>query len=206
MKVIKCRLKAAGGVLQGVGTVYAKVIDAGRIDAESLVDMMAANCGVSRSQVLAVLDALAGVVGDMLTLGHSVEVPGLGFLAPTVRGKVVFGDKGSPVVERAKGGVVFKAKQRLQKQFCDVVYKVVSARVRNNVSLASGEAAEIAEGLLERKGVFSVSDFANEAGCSEAYAAGVIREMTANGRLACVKFGRMSVFRPPLAVSAESSS
>ena len=43
MKVIKCRLKAAGGVLQGEGTVYAKVIDAGRIDAESLVDMMAAN-------------------------------------------------------------------------------------------------------------------------------------------------------------------
>ena len=55
MKVIKCRLKAAGGVLQGGGVVYAKVIDAGRIDAESLVDMMAANCGVSRSQVLAVL-------------------------------------------------------------------------------------------------------------------------------------------------------
>ena len=126
MKVIKCRLKAAGGVLQGEGTVYAKVIDAGRIDAESLVDMMVANRSVSRSQVMAVLDALAGVVGEMLTLGHSVELPGLGFLAPTVRGKVVFGDKGRPVVERAKGGVVFKAKQRLQEQFCDVVYKVVS--------------------------------------------------------------------------------
>ena len=76
MKVIRCRLKAAGGAMQGADVVYAKVVDAGRVDAGALVDMMVDNCSVSRCQVLAVLDALTEVVSRMLVLGHSVEVPG----------------------------------------------------------------------------------------------------------------------------------
>ena len=197
MKVIRCRLKAAGGAMQGADVVYAKVVDAGRIDAGTLVDMMVDNCSVSRCQVLAVLYALAEVVSRMLVLGHSVEVPGLGFMTPKVRGRVSVSKAGNLMVEKAKSSVVFKPKRELAGKFDDVVYKVVSENVRANVSLSQEAAAEVAEALMVRKGIFSVSDFAGEASCSESYAAGVLKRLVACGRLGRVRMGRMSVFRPP---------
>lgn len=194
MKVIKCRLKAAGGVLQGGGVVYAKVIDAGRIDAESLVDMMAANCGVSRSQVLAVLDALAGVVGDMLTLGHSVEVPGLGFLAPKVNGRVVVNSNGKQVVDNARSEVSFKPKETLSELFGDVCYEIASPRVCDNVTLTQEEAVGVAQSLLAERCLFSVTDFADRVMCSESYARSILYGLAEQGLIDRVRTGGMSVF------------
>lgn len=194
MKVIKCRLKAAGGVLQGGGVVYAKVIDAGRIDAESLVDMMAANCGVSRSQVLAVLDALAGVVGDMLTLGHSVEVPGLGFLAPKVNGRVVVNSNGKQVVDNARSEVTFKPKEALSELFGDVCYEIASPRVCDNVTLTQEEAVGVARSLLAERCLFSVTDFADRVMCSESYARSILYGLAEQGLIDRVRTGGMSVF------------
>ena len=194
MKVIKCRLKAAGGVLQGGGVVYAKVIDAGRIDAESLVDMMAANCGVSRSQVLAVLDALAGVVGDMLTLGHSVEVPGLGFLAPKVNGRVVVNSNGKQVVDNARSEVSFKPNEALSELFGDVCYEIASPRVCDNVTLAQEEAVGVARSLLAERCLFSVTDFADRVMCSESYARSILYGLAEQGLIDRVRTGGMSVF------------
>lgn len=194
MKVIKCRLKAAGGVLQGGGVVYAKVIDAGRIDAESLVDMMAANCGVSRSQVLAVLDALAGVVGDMLTLGHSVEVPGLGFLAPKVNGRVVVNSNGKQVVDNARSEVSFKPKEVLSELFGDVCYEIASPRVCDNVTLTQEEAVGVAQSLLAERCLFSVTDFADRVMCSESYARSILYGLAEQGLIDRVRTGGMSVF------------
>ena len=194
MKVIKCRLKAAGGVLQGGGVVYAKVIDAGRIDAESLVDMMAANCGVSRSQVLAVLDALAGVVGDMLTLGHSVEVPGLGFLAPKVNGRVVVNSNGKQVVDNARSEVSFKPKEVFSELFGDVCYEIASPRVCDNVTLTQEEAVGVARSLLAERCLFSVTDFADRVMCSESYARSILYGLAEQGLIDRVRTGGMSVF------------
>lgn len=194
MKVIKCRLKAAGGVLQDGGVVYAKVIDAGRIDAESLVDMMAANSSVSRSQVLAVLDALVGVVGDMLTLGHSVEVPGLGFLAPKVNGRVVVNSNGKHVVDNARSEVSFKPKEALCELFSDVCYEIASPRVCDNITLTQEEAVGVTRSLLAERYLFSVTDFADRVMCSESYARSILYGLAEQGLIDRVRTGGMSVF------------
>lgn len=117
MKVIKCRLKATGGVMQPQDVVYPKAIDAGRINADELAKLMVSNCSVSYSQVLAVLSALAEVVGDMVTLGHSVEIDGIGVLEPKVKGRVVYGEDNKPKITGGKATVSFKAAKKLKKSF-----------------------------------------------------------------------------------------
>ena len=194
MKEIKCRLKATGGLMQNVGVVYPVVVDAGRIDADALVEMMVRNCNVPKSQVMAVLSGLAEVLTEMLTLGHSVEVPWLGFFMPKVKGKVVTDCKGAMVVGNARGDVAFKPKEKLTESFSDVTYKVVSQKVRENVSLTPDEAVKVVDGLMEKRPVFSVNDFADEAGCSPNYARRVLDGLVAQCRLLVERFGRISVY------------
>ena len=194
MKEIKCRLKATGGVMQNAGVVYPIVIDAGRIDANSLVKLMVRNCNVPQSQVLAVLNSLAEVVAEMLTLGHSVEVPWLGFFTPKVKGKVVTNKNGACVIDNAHGVVAFKPKEKLAEQFDDVTYKIVSPKVHNNVSLTNEEAVKVANNLTERHSFFSVTDFSEEVMCSPNYARKVLDKLVEQNRLLRARIGHMSVY------------
>ncbi len=205
MKVIRCRLKEAGGVLRGAGVVYAKAVDAGRIGAESLADMMVDNRSVSRSQVLAVLNALAEVAGNMMVLGHSVELPGLGYLVPEVKGKVTLSRSGNSMVSNARCVVSFRPKRGFMARFDGVVYKPLSGWVRGNTSLSPEEAADAAAVLAGRQSVFSVRGFADEAGCSESYAARMLKTLVERGSLRSMRMGRMNVFSLPRDSSAAVS-
>lgn len=205
MKVIRCRLKEAGGVLRGAGVVYAKTVDAGRIGAESLADMLVENRSVSRSQVLAVLNALAEVAGGMMVLGHSVELPGLGYLVPEVKGRVTSSRSGNPMVSNARCVVSFRPKRSFLAQFDGVVYKPLSGWVRGNTSLSPEEAADAAAVLTGRDGVFSVRNFADEAGCSESYAARMLETLVERGSLRRMRMGRTNVFCQPRDPSAAVS-
>ena len=152
---IKCRLKATGGVMQNAGVVYGSVIDAGRIDANALVELMVRNCNVPQSQVMAVLSGLAEVLAEMMTMGHSVEVPWLGFFTPKVKGKVARKKNGVCVIDSARANVTFKPKKKLTERFEGITYKVVSPLVRNNVSLSDKEAVKVADRLIDRRRFFS---------------------------------------------------
>ena len=194
MGEIKCRLKATGGVMQNAGVVYPAVIDAGRIDAGALVDLMVRNCNVAQSQVLAVLSGLAEVLTEMLALGHSVEVPGLGFFALGVKGGVVAKKNGKCIVDNARGYLKFKPKEKLAKHFSDITCKVVSAKVRDNVTITHEEAVKVADVLIERYQFFSVNDYAEEVKCSPNYARRVLGWLVEQNQLRCARLGRMSVF------------
>ena len=194
MKEIKCRLKATGGVVQNSGVVYPVVIDAGRIGANALVDLMVRNCNVPQSQVLAVLSSLAEMLAEMLTLGHSVEVPWLGFFTPKVKGRVVTGKNGVRVIDNARGDVAFKLKEKFAERFSNVIYKVVSSMVHDNVSLSNDEVAKVAETLIKDHSFFSVNDFADKVMCSPNYARKVLGRLVEKKLLACTRIGRLSVF------------
>ncbi len=195
MKIIKCRLKEAGGALRKAGVVYAKTVDAGRIDADSLVDMMVECCCVSRSQVVAVLSALVDKVGDMLELGHSVEVPGLGYLSPQVKGKVTKGKSGKTVVSDAKCRVKLKVHRKFMERFDGIVYQPVSSWVRSNTTLSQAEAVVAVNVLADKQVVFCAHDFADEVGCSESYAARQLAALVEQGVVARMRLGRMNVYR-----------
>ena len=102
--------------MQSQDVVYPKAIDAGRINAGELAKLMVSNCSVSYSQVVAVLSALAEVVGDMVTLGHSVEIDGIGVLEPKVKGRVVYGENNKPKIMDGKATVSFKAAKKTGKK------------------------------------------------------------------------------------------
>ena len=180
--------------MQQSGVVYPVVIDAGRIDAEALVDLMVRNCNVPQSQVFAVLNSLAEVLAEMLTLGHSVEVPWLGFFTPKVKGKVTTNNNGKQVVDNARGDISFKPKEMLTDRFSDITYTVVSPKVRENVSLSHEEAANIANTLIEKHTIFSVSDFADMAMCSPNYARKLINSLVSQNQLHQTRLGRISAF------------
>ncbi len=195
MRVIKCRLKEAGGALRNAGIVYAKTIDAGRISADSLVDMMVECCNVSRSQVVAVLSALADKVGDMLELGHSVEVPGLGFLAPQVKGKVTKSKSGKPIVADPKCQLKFKPRRKLMSRFEGIVYQPVTSWVPSNTTLTPSETTATAIALANRQEIFYARDFAHEAGCSESYVTNQLATLVGQGVITRLRLGRMNLFR-----------
>lgn len=194
MKEIKCCLKATGGMLQNAGIVYPTVIDAGRIDADALVQLMVRNCNVPQSQVLAVLSSLVEVLIKMLTLGHSVEVPWLGFFTPKVRGKVVNNKNGKPIISNVRGDVAFKPKEKLAECFTDTIYKVVSSKVHDNVSLSHEDAVKVVEKLIERNSFFSVNDFANETMCSPNYARKILDMLVEQKILKHKHIGRIRIF------------
>lgn len=194
MKEIKCRLKATGGVMQNAGVVYPVVIDAGRIDAGALVEMMVRNCNVPESQVLAVLSSLSEVLTEMLTLGHSVEVPWLGYFMPKVKGKVVTNSNGTSVVDNARGDVAFKAKEKVAERFSDITYRVVSQKVCDNVSLTDEEVVRVVGTLKVKRSFFSVKDFADKVGCSSGYARKMLCGLVAQRKLQCERLGRMVVY------------
>lgn len=135
--------------MQSQDVVYPKAIDAGRINADELAKLMVSNCSVSYSQVVAVLSALAEVVGDMMTLGHSVEIDGIGVLEPKVKGRVVYGENNKPKIKDGKATVSFKAAKKLGKKFQDVSFKLASDKVRNNVTLSDDEATHKAFALAK---------------------------------------------------------
>lgn len=194
MKVIKYRLKATGGVMQTQDVVYPKAIDAGRINADELAKLMVSNCSVSYSQVLAVLSALAEVVGDMVTLGHSVEIDGIGVLEPKVKGRVVYGENNKPKIMDGKATVSFKAAKKLGKKFLDVSFKLASDKVRNNVTLSDDEATHKAFALAKKRCMFSVQNFACVTGTSHSYASRILKATVARGQLECVRIGHMDIY------------
>lgn len=197
MKVIKCRLKATGGAMLQNGIVYPKVVSAGRIDATSLVDMMVRNGNMSRSQVLAVLSSLAGVIEDMVLQGHSVEVPWLGVFEPKIKGKVETARNGKPAITDPHGSVAFKAKKSITDKFKEVNYRLVSPAVHTNTTLTTEQATITVGKLAEQNGgIFSVHDFANAAGASHSYAGKVLRLLEEQGKLICINMGRMFVYKP----------
>lgn len=179
MKVIKCRLKATGGVMQSQDVVYPKAIDAGRINAGELAKLMVSNCSISYSQVVAVLSALAEVVGDMMTLGHSVEIDGIGVLEPKVKGRVVYGENNKPKIMDGKATVSFK---------------LASDNVRNNVTLSDDEATHKAFALAKKRCMFSVQNFACVTGTSHSYASRILKATVARGQLECVRIGHMDIY------------
>lgn len=180
--------------MQSQDVVYPKAIDAGRINAGELAKLMVSNYSVSYSQVVAVLSALAEVVGDMVTLGHSVEIDGIGVLEPKVKGRVVYGENNKPKIMDGKATVSFKAAKKLGKKFQDVSFKLASDKVRNNVTLSDDEATHKAFALAKKRCMFSVQNFACVTGTSHSYASRILKATVARGQLECVRIGHMDIY------------
>ena len=180
--------------MQNQDVVYPITIDAGRVNAGELAKLMVSNCSVSYSQVLAVLSALAEVVGDMVTLGHSVEIDGIGMLEPKVKGKVVYGENNKPKITDGKATVTFKAAKKLEKKFQDVALKLASDKVRDNVTLSDAEITHNAFALAKKQCMFSVQDFACVTGTSHSYASRILKAAVARGQLECVRIGHMDIY------------
>ena len=195
MREIKCILKKTGGALEEKGVVYVKAVDARRIKGEDLVEMMARNCSVSASQVRAVLSALAETTADIMSAGHSVEIPYLGSMTLDVSGDVVKSRAGNLLVKKPKCSLKFKAHPNVQKQFNGLNFKPLSNRVLGNTSLTPERAAQMATRLAQSKGFFCSSDFAAEAECSKSYAARQLKALEAQGTLESHRQGRMLIYR-----------
>ena len=196
MKVIKCRLKATGGAMQSNKVVYPKVVSAGRIDSENLVDMMVRNGNVSRGQVLAVLSTLSDVIEEMVLQGHSVDVPWLGVFEPKIKGRVETKDNGQRAITDPHGRLAFKAKREISDKFKKINYTLVSSTVHDNTILTTKDATNTANNLMrQNNGIFSVHDFANATGASHSYAAKVLKLLEEQEVLRCVSIGRMFVYK-----------
>ena len=182
-------------MLEEKGAVYAKTVDARRIKGEDLVEMMARNCCVSVSQVRAVLSALAETAADIMSVGHSVEIPYLGSLTLDVRGTVVKSRAGNMLVKEPKWRLKFKPHRSLQEQFNGLTFKPLSNRVLGNTSLSPERAAQLATQLAQSQGFFCSSDFAAKADCSKSYAARQLKALEAQGTLQSHRQGRMLIYR-----------
>ena len=197
MSVVKCILKKTGGVLEEKGVVYAKTVDAGRIENEEMVEMMARNCSVSVSQVRAVLSALADTAADIMSVGHSVAIPYLGTLSLEVKGKVVKSRAGNLLVKEPQCSLKFRPLSRLMRQFEGLTFQPLSNRVLGNTSLTTERATKLATQLAKSQGFFCSSDFAAEADCSKSYAAHQLKALEAQGTLESHRKGRILIYCLP---------
>lgn len=191
---IKCFLRAGRGHFMNQDVVYPAVVDAGRIDGDSLLEYVSANCKVPVYQSRMVLQAVAEQMRSFACAGHSVEVPELGVFSLDVKAKVEADEQGKRSLKRPKGVVKFVPTGLTRTCGEEPRFKLVSQEVVDNVAITDEEAISLARRLTEEEGWFLQQTFMEAADVSRASASRVLNRLADEGALDCKEVGRVKMY------------
>ena len=140
---------------------YPDVVNAVTIDENAFVDFVCVNRKLERAQVKAVMDGVSSTLGDLLRLGHSVKLDGIGSFSVDVKGRLEADKRG---VLQLKGASVKSVKVRpskkLMKELGECKFTLLSHQSFSPQKIDTDKAKELALFLLERKPFFTTTDFA----------------------------------------------
>lgn len=174
---------------EGVRRAYYRMRVFDNFDTERLLDYMCRDGGgVSRGDVVNVVERLSKAVADLVALGHSVTVGGLGTFRASLGVAEGAGTGAAEGAEPRRNAatievrdVLFRADRRL--------VRAVNGRVRlvpGGVSRVRRPATTVAErlaaalALLDERGVMSVADYAALTGLGRTAAARELRALRAD--------------------------
>lgn len=163
---INCRLRTTRGMLQKDAYVYPEPIDAGRIGGDDFVEALQRNCGVTPAMARAVFSGMTSELLKDLTLGHSVEIPGLGVFRVDVKGKVKERKTGTKYIDNGKINISFTPRTEVHRRLNEATLKVMSGRVVKGACLTEEAAMAVVDRLLETRRWFMCKHFSEETGAS----------------------------------------
>lgn len=168
---INCIIRQSKGTLKEAKALYPEVVNAAGISSAEFEEMVCRNRGLNPAQVKGVISGMSDTLAQMLLLGHSVKVDGIGTFSVDVKGKVEPDSRGVLQLRNASVKKIrITADAALRGKMKDCRFTLRNHSVIPNADYDEDLAATVAGNLLADKAFFTCSDFMAEAGVSRSLA------------------------------------
>lgn len=196
MTIIKCKIMRSHNCPGAAGeTAYPRTIAYNTLKESDFTKLVSDTRNLTQGEVKAVLTGAAEVLATYLSVGHSVQVEGLGTFSLSMKGDVKPDKKGTLQLDGAKIKTVnFMPSKQIKRTLGDIKFELVSHEINDAARLNTATAMKIATSLCQNKGLFSSNDFASYAGISYTYARKILLGLVESGALAESRFGRLCLY------------
>lgn len=191
---VKCYLKAGSGAFNEKGLVYPAIHTYSFIDKQKFAEQVERNNHVPLSSILSVLTDVGRELYKMLTLGHVVEVEGIGTFKLGISGKVNENELGRKEIEDHHLHVNFMPGSSMLKKLQETPVILVDNRIYTSNKLSTDDALTTASALIAENEFFTPAQFAEKTNVSKSYAVKVLNKLFNAGHLLRKCAGRAHVY------------
>lgn len=174
---------------------YVKAVIRKKESMNSLAESIQESCTLTVHDVKAALSAMNSALVAELKDGGSVTIDGLGTFSLSLSGEIVKDENGVPKASHlGVRSVSFRPLQSFVKQFSDVSFHRSRMMDVSDVEHSLAQVLDIASGLLESKGAFTLSDFCTVSGMGRKKALQALNELASADKLRVWRSGRTYIF------------
>ena len=192
----KCVIKSGSGVVRDKEVVFPVIQKIPRMDANIFIDKVVEGNQVSKAQVLSVLAAIESQLGVWLSLGHTVEVPGIGTFKPVVEGTVEQKENGRWSLKDAKiPRVKYRPCREIRLELRHAKFELADTKTQAANYLSDDEALKQVTLLCERDGNVTPNTYSKAVGCTVYMARKTLERFKEADKLICPNGEKTNLYR-----------